>query len=108
MSDAKKIVSRRDTFKLASAVTALGVGLGASLASKDAGADSASPNLFNQLKLDSNKIDTITLSVHKGDATSLAVATQNLKLAPGTYALKLTALKLGSVVTSAVETITIK
>jgi len=107
MSDARKTVSRRDTFKLASAVTALGVGLGASLASEDASADAASPK-FNELKLDSNKIDTITLSVHKSDASSVALATQSLKLAPGTYALKLTALKLGSVVTSAVETITLK
>jgi hypothetical protein len=113
MSEDKKSVSRRDTLKLATAVSALGVGLGAALSSKDASADGTS---INQIKFDAIKIDSLVLTVHKGDPNAgpvhtldlTPVVTQNMKFAPSTYYLKLTAAKNGAPVAFAIDTFSFK
>ena len=107
-------VGRRDTLKLASAVSALGIGLGASLAPRDASAESGTG--IHGLKYEALKIDGLVLSIHKGDASAPPVhavditplVTQAGKLAPGTYFLKLTAYKERSVVSTNLDAITIK
>lgn len=116
-NDAKKApaVSRRDALRLASAVSALGVGLGASLSAKNASGD-GSPTGIHQLKIDALKIDSLVLTLHKLDPNAAPAArldltplvTQNLKIAGGTYYLKLTALKSASPVVSAVDTFYLK
>jgi hypothetical protein len=99
----KKVFNRRETLKLATAVTALGVGLCASLESSDAAA--ASGPSISGLKLDPSKIDKIVLTFvkldpHTGlpgsplqtiDVTPLVTVSQ--KIAVGTYSFKLTSMK---------------
>jgi hypothetical protein len=118
MSDETKkapSVSRRDALRLASAVSALGVGLGASLVTGDASA-SATAQSIHQIKIDGLKVDSLVLTLHKLDANAAPAArmdltpavTQNLKLVPGTYFLKLTAFKSSTPVVSAVDAVTIE
>lgn len=109
-----KAISRRETLKLASAVSALGVGLGASLASSTASADGSPP--IHQVKIDTLKIDGLVLSIHKTSIDSpplhavdvTALVTQAQKWSPGAYYLKLTSLKQGAPVAVAVDTLFIK
>ena len=113
--DKDKAVSRRDTLKLATAVSALGVGLGAALGSKDATADERG-GAIHMLKLDGLKLDRLVLTIHKDDANAqplqaidvTPLVTMNMKFTPGTYFLKLTALKLGTPVVTAVDQFAIK
>ena len=109
-----KALSRRDTFKLATAVSALGVGLCATLHPSEAQGESAGS--IHQLKLDGLKLDALVLSIHKDDANSpplhsvniTPLITSNLKLAPGAYFLKLTALKGEKPVQVAVDQFNLK
>jgi hypothetical protein len=111
----EKTVSRRDTLKLATAVSALGVGLGAALGSKDASADGCG-GAIHMLKLDGLKLDRLVLTIHKDDAGTAPLhavdvtplVTQNLKFAPGTYYLKLTGMKAGAPVVTAIDQFSVK
>jgi hypothetical protein len=61
-------VSRRDTLRLATAVSALGIGLGVSLESKDASAQVRAPLTLGgttSIKLDASKLGPVSLKLYK-------------------------------------------
>ncbi len=111
----EKTVSRRDTLKLATAVSALGVGLGAALGSTDASASECG-GAIHMLKLDGLKLDRLVLTIHKDNAGTVPLqavdvtplVTRSLKIAPGTYYLKLTGMKAGAPIVTAIDQFTVK
>jgi hypothetical protein len=109
-----KAVGRRDTLKLATAVSALGLGLGATLAARDA---EALPAVQQKIAVSAGDLGRIQIKfwkiadgqapqlLHSLDATALATAGGGV--APGMYNLKLTSVKGGAETTVTDQLITI-
>jgi hypothetical protein len=96
----EKAVGRRETLKLATAVSALGLGLGATLMARDA---EALPAVQQKIAVSAGDLGRLQLKLwkiadgqppqllHSIDATALATAGGGV--VPGTYNLKLTSIK---------------
>jgi hypothetical protein len=109
-----KALGRRETLRLATAVSALGLGLGATLIGRDA---EALPAAQQKIAVNAGDLGRLQLKLwkiadgqppqllHTLDATALATAGGGV--APGTYNLKLTSIKSNAETTISDQLITI-